>query len=285
MSRKLSDIASRFKAAIDAEAQAAVAEEEARRAEEARQAARLAEAITARDALLTELEAFAAAVPGTKSKRAKDGSVTLTREEYKLVFKPVAGQPVVAVEYPAADEGERLRLDLTSDEDTWVLETDRRVVPLFDEGFEDLCVNALGLPRPERTAAPAPARGASAHGTPSRSAAPAAATSDKSIKQVLADRRREKRANHPGHTKIIGKNHSPWDVRPSNPDLAQPTAAPTAAPAPAQAGKRPSAASEADVWDARTVHTEAENPHRKRQFKSDAEAPVGSAVKKYKPIL
>ena len=263
MAGKISDLASRFKAALND-----TPEEVEEAAPEIDEGLRT-RAREARAELLVELGEFAAAIGGA-SKKTKTG-VTLTREDFTLKVKTEGDAGLLLLDYPNADEIERIYPVLDGEELQWLYETNHRLVPLLEEGLEDLMVNALGLPRPRREAAPA-------------KAAPAKVASG-NVEDVLKQRARDKRAKQKevGHTRTIGKNKEVWDLRPTNPGQKkkkkrEPTAAEKVR---IKSNEQP----QSDAWAAHTVRTTTENPRRFREFKGDDNQSVGGTVKEYKGII
>jgi len=128
MAKKVSRLASRFKAALES------AEEDALRAAEALK--------QAHEDLIDELKALAAELEIITVKKTKK-RLTLTLGERSVVL--------------ALSDGERIDLSFQdSPPDThlhfsgreWVLHLGEGQHPLFDEGLEELLVLGLGLPRP-----------------------------------------------------------------------------------------------------------------------------------------
>lgn len=146
MSDRTSILAARFRSAIQREEQAArQAAEEARRAAEVEDRRRAAwEA--AHDTLLSELAELGELL---ELGVARDAVLTLSRGEATLVFAPGAGERV-DVRFADAAAEDHVFLE----DGTWFVSLSRAVLPLYDEGIEELVVRALGLPRPEPAAAP-----------------------------------------------------------------------------------------------------------------------------------
>jgi hypothetical protein len=264
MAGKISDLASRFKAALND-----TPEEVEQAAPEIDEGLRT-RAREARAELLVELGQFATAIGGS-SKKTKSG-ITITREEFTLKVKTESDAGLLLLDYPNADEIERIYPVLEGDELEWLYETNHRLVPLLEEGLEDLMVNALGLPRPRRQAA------ASAKTAPGKVASG-------NVEDVLKERARDKRAKlkERGHTRTIGKNKEVWDNRPTNPGQKtkkkrEPTAAEKVR---IKSTENPTS----DAWAAHTVRTTTENPRRFREFKGDENQSVGGTVKEYKGII
>lgn len=144
--KKSTRLASRFKAAIQREEDRARHEEEARLRAEQAAAARLQALDTAREDLLSELEAFAKELGDTMVRRSKL-KLRLTRGEHELILSWKAHAPELAVAFEGSDDEDRLVYDLETE--TWHLYLARARLVFFDEGFEELVISGLGLPRPE----------------------------------------------------------------------------------------------------------------------------------------
>lgn len=146
MTRRGSQLANRFKAALDHEA-------EVRRAEEQERLARLEAGRTARQELLADLVAFAESLGHLGITRQQDGGFAVTYEDRTLTVVPMGDGDRIKVDYPrAASTGRQVRLFRVSElGDRWVVSVRRGskedLKPLFDAGLEWLMVDALHLPR------------------------------------------------------------------------------------------------------------------------------------------
>jgi hypothetical protein len=143
-------LAKRFRAVLDD------AQVDAERARVAREA-RLAEGRAARDALYDSIAAFAAATGHLHAVRSSDG-LLLSWRDRAIQFEDMGLGDRVRVTHDVS-EREEIKLRLYRVEDLanrWVLSQSHRgqelVSPLFDQGLEDLLVEGLGLPRPDRDA-------------------------------------------------------------------------------------------------------------------------------------
>ena len=143
MSERRSRLADRFRRAVE--------DEQAAEAESARAAAAATErASLARDELLGDLDALARGIGFLAVQRGNEGLTLRYRERY-LHFAPI-GDGDLRVEFEGTGDDEHRLYRQAELGNRWVLLRRRRFredrVPLFDQGIEDLLVNALGLPRP-----------------------------------------------------------------------------------------------------------------------------------------
>lgn len=144
MGERRSRLASRFRKAVEKAEDAKQQTERSAKAAEAR-------AKEARDELFDELEALGNDIGFLTVQRRKQG-LTLRYQERYLHFAP-DGVGDVTVEFEGTgDDTHRLYREAELG-DRWVHLRKRRVrelrVPLFDQGIEELLVDALGLPRPD----------------------------------------------------------------------------------------------------------------------------------------
>ena len=118
--------------------------------------ARLAEGRAAREALFDTLQGFADATGHLRATRDEDDALELSWRERTVRFEPMGYGERVRVVHDAAVQGEEeVRLYRVPDlANRWVLSVSRRgremVSPFFDQGLEDLLVDGLGMPRPDR---------------------------------------------------------------------------------------------------------------------------------------
>lgn len=144
MGRRGSDLAARFRNALDS------AEVERRRKEEERQR-RLAAGREERDQLLDDLAEFGEAV-GHIAVQKHDGGVTFRLNDRFLHFEPMGEGDRVRITYDDVGDDEHRLYREESLDHKWVWAMRRRGredrLPLFDNGLEELMVMALKLPRP-----------------------------------------------------------------------------------------------------------------------------------------
>ncbi|MEO0605815.1 MAG: hypothetical protein AAF211_30565 [Myxococcota bacterium] len=151
MGERRSRLGSRFKRAVEKAEDAR--EQGQRSAQEAERQARLARA-----ELFADLESLGKEIGVLTVQRTKQGLTLRYRERY-LHFAPDGIGDVVVEFEGTGDDVHRLYREAELG-DRWVHHCKRRFrdlrVPLFDQGIEDLLVDALGLPRPDDEPDPEP---------------------------------------------------------------------------------------------------------------------------------
>lgn len=154
MAKPGQELAARFRKVVEAD------ELERRRREEEK-LRRLEVARAARKELLDHLGEFGEAI-GHLQVQAKshDQGLTLRFRDRFLHFVPVGEADRVKVEFADSDDEEHRLYREPELGDKWVWRFKRQGredrMLFFDAGLEELCVHALGLPRPDDNAASAP---------------------------------------------------------------------------------------------------------------------------------